>query len=518
MNLLDKTLVKFYLTRKVEYMPFRNISKYIFVIFLSILLLLINFPSRAQDTEDIDAHRALNEEEHQPRPASFVRALIGMSFVMVPGIAWYYYENSNKRDQLFGKNDILNEYLTKPFALSKMKFDDNVFETNSPSHPLAGTAYYLSARTSGFNMWQSSLFTFGGSVFWECLIEIQEVTSINDMVFTPIGGITIGEGLFQLAAFYAGNAKSQNFFNNFISDQVDIAKYRYTNGTGPNSSIWHNICGFVGVLYELDDMAGGKFGMEAEFFGIRNLKLHGTSSGFHLNSPYTKIVTSAAFSKKLQEVFLYSETGIMGYSKQRITQSGGYSSFFSLNSAFEYNNKNFADFHDKISTIHLLGPVADISFIKGNFIIRLRNSIFYDFTMIESMGLPEYYIAGHTRDDVRNKGALCPSRTGYYYAQGFTAASMMAIDIYSFELGGEFMLNRYYSFNGDGMTNDEPKYHENFVMRDTRISSKLFVQYSAKNNVAYKLGATYSILKGKADGYSRRLSALRTEFLTAYCM
>ena len=477
----------------------------------------MNFPVKAQDIETLEAHNSFNEEL-QPKPASYSRALIGVSLVLLAGTAWYYYENSNKRDQVFGSDDILNEYLYRTFALSKFRFDDNVFETNSPAHPGAGALYYISARTSGFNMWQSSLFALGGSAFWECIIEIHEVISINDMVFTTAGGITIGESIFQLAAFYAGNAKSQNFFSNFISYQVDITKYRYTNGTGPNSSIWHNIYGFAGILYELDDTAGGKFGINAEFFGIRNLKLHGTSSGFHLNSPYTNIVASAAIGKKLQEVFLYTETGIMGYSKQRITQSGGYSAFFSLNTGFRYDNRNFADFNDKVSAIHLLGPVADISLRKGDFTIRLRNSIFYDFAMLKTIAITKYYDAGYTKNDLKEQGAIATASKGYYYAQGFTFASATTIEIYSFTLGNEFTLGRYYSFNEDGMTNREPKRHVNFIMHDTRISSKVFMQYSAQNRITYKLGATYSVLKGKADIYSRTLNTLRAEFLTAYCL
>ena len=499
-------------------MSFRQ-YQYNFVIFLSAFILLMNFPLKAQDMETIDTHNSFNEEKYQPKPASYSRALTGILLVLFPGTAWYYYENSNKRDQVFGDSNIMNEYLRRTFALSKFKFDDNVFETNSPSHPTAGALYYLSARASGFNAWQSYLFALGGSTFWECIIEIKEVTSINDMVFTTAGGAVIGETAFQLAAFYAGNAKSRNFFNDFISDQVDVEKYRYTNGTGPNSSIWHNVCGFAGILYESGDMAGGKFGVNAEFFGIRNLKLHGASSGFHLNSPYTNIVMSAAISKKLQEVFLYSETGIMGYSKQRITQSGGYSTFFSLNTGFEYNNRNFADFHDKVSTIHLLGPVADISLKKNTFTVRLRNSIFYDFAMIKSIALLEYYDAGGTKTNLRDRGAITPASKDYYYGQGFSFASMATIGIHSFELGAEFTLNRYYSFNGDGMTNDEPKRNENFIMHDTRISSKIFAQYSTRNNIAYKLAATYSTLEGKADNmYQRRLDTLRTEFLGAYCL
>ena len=65
-------------------------------------------------------------------------------------------------------------------------------------HPYAGAAYYMSARSQGFNLWQSWLYSFAVStIFWEYGIEaFMEVPSWQDLVITPMGGLILGEAFY----------------------------------------------------------------------------------------------------------------------------------------------------------------------------------------------------------------------------------------------------------------------------------------------------------------------------------
>lgn len=65
-------------------------------------------------------------------------------------------------------------------------------------HPYAGAAYYMGARSQGFNVLGSFLYTtFISTVFWEYGIEaFNEVPSIQDLVITPIGGTVLGEAFY----------------------------------------------------------------------------------------------------------------------------------------------------------------------------------------------------------------------------------------------------------------------------------------------------------------------------------
>ncbi len=70
-------------------------------------------------------------------------------------------------------------------------------------HPYAGAAYYMSARSQGFNMWYSALYCFAVStIFWEYGVEaFMEVPSLQDLIVTPLGGWLLGEA-FYLAKRY----------------------------------------------------------------------------------------------------------------------------------------------------------------------------------------------------------------------------------------------------------------------------------------------------------------------------
>lgn len=76
------------------------------------------------------------------------------------------------------------------------KWDNDHLISNTFAHPYSGSLYYNAARSSGYNYWQSELFTMGGSLMWEYFME-SEYPSINDFVSTSIGGAAFGEVLYR---------------------------------------------------------------------------------------------------------------------------------------------------------------------------------------------------------------------------------------------------------------------------------------------------------------------------------
>lgn len=76
--------------------------------------------------------------------------------------------------------------------LSAWKWDDNQFSTNQIDHPYHGQLYFNSFRSNGYNFYQSSLATLGGSFIWETAGETQ-APAINDLINTTFGGIILGE-------------------------------------------------------------------------------------------------------------------------------------------------------------------------------------------------------------------------------------------------------------------------------------------------------------------------------------
>lgn len=71
---------------------------------------------------------------------------------------------------------------------------------NAILHPYAGGAYYMSARSQGFNVLGSLVYCIGISTFfWEYGIEcFMEVPSIQDLIITPVAGAVVGEAFYLL--------------------------------------------------------------------------------------------------------------------------------------------------------------------------------------------------------------------------------------------------------------------------------------------------------------------------------
>lgn len=80
------------------------------------------------------------------------------------------------------------------------KWDTDSWVFNYIMHPYAGAVYFMSARSSGFNYWQSLAYSACiSSIFWEFGIEaFMERPSIQDLFVTPVVGSLIGEGFYRL--------------------------------------------------------------------------------------------------------------------------------------------------------------------------------------------------------------------------------------------------------------------------------------------------------------------------------
>jgi hypothetical protein len=81
----------------------------------------------------------------------------------------------------------------------KWVVDNDAFATNQFLHPYQGAFYQGLARSSGLGFWESSAYTFAGSLLWEMSGETTR-PSINDQVASGISGNFLGEPLFRMAS------------------------------------------------------------------------------------------------------------------------------------------------------------------------------------------------------------------------------------------------------------------------------------------------------------------------------
>jgi len=72
------------------------------------------------------------------------------------------------------------------------EWDDNTFMVNQFGHPYQGNNYFNAGRANGLSFWESAPLAALGSLTWEYLGE-RHKPSLNDLVMTTMGGISLGE-------------------------------------------------------------------------------------------------------------------------------------------------------------------------------------------------------------------------------------------------------------------------------------------------------------------------------------
>jgi hypothetical protein len=82
---------------------------------------------------------------------------------------------------------------------SSWTVENDPFRINQLGHPYQGSMYHGFARSTGLSYWESSLYTFAGSAFWEVAGETTQ-PSTNDQIASGVGGSFLGEALYRMAS------------------------------------------------------------------------------------------------------------------------------------------------------------------------------------------------------------------------------------------------------------------------------------------------------------------------------
>jgi len=89
----------------------------------------------------------------------------------------------------------------------KWVWDNDDMGNNMFLHPYHGNLYFNSARSRGYNYWESAAFTLGGSAMWELFME-NEYPSVNDIIATPVGGLALGEVFYRTSDLVLDDRKT----------------------------------------------------------------------------------------------------------------------------------------------------------------------------------------------------------------------------------------------------------------------------------------------------------------------
>ena len=147
-------------------------------------------------------------------------------------------------------------------------WDGDKFIFNYILHPYAGAAYYMSARSCGFNCFGSFMYSFCISTFfWEYGFEaFNEIPSVQDLVITPVVGSVMGECFYKLKrhivseGYRLWGSPILGYFVAFICDPVNetLGYFRGDQKRAKRFAKQNNTTDFAGGF----SIAPGKHGIE----------------------------------------------------------------------------------------------------------------------------------------------------------------------------------------------------------------------------------------------------------------
>ena len=105
------------------------------------------------------------------------------------------------------------------------EWDTDRFGINFVGHPYSGTLTFNSARSNGYNYWQSFPFAVGGSLLWEYFGENTR-PSYNDIINTPVSGAFLGEILYRISSNILDDRSrgGQRFVRELAAGIIDPAR------------------------------------------------------------------------------------------------------------------------------------------------------------------------------------------------------------------------------------------------------------------------------------------------------
>jgi len=435
-------------------------------------------------------------------------------------------------------------------------FDSNTFQFNW-THSLAGSLYYNYARANRFTPLQSFLFGIGASYFWEFVVEFKEKVSINDSIGTPMGGITIGESMFQLGRFFRSQKPTLlNRLARIVSNPVlSLNELLYKKKNRYQYSFegidyWNDFRLYLGPRF--DNISGDttnnfiQVGIETQLNLIPEYGKPEASNRFINHTAFTQFDVGGTLNKKgiyefnifaksvffgffIQDIFpsdnLHQDNGEMNKAVTQDDDVRGYSFFAGIGSSFDMMMKNSSvleektienstlpDETDKYCIINLLGPTIDFSLYRKNLHIRLNADAYGDFSLIHSHAFKDYseiYELGKTKSTLKSHG--------YYYALGITLASLLQVNYSNLEIKGILKYHYFNSIEGLDRFQEDIEKADDVNLIDHRWHYNIGLGYRIPNtSIQLVFGWEQWKRKGSVDDFVRKSSERRSYIQIKY--
>lgn len=376
----------------------------------------------------------------------------------------------------------------KLVTFDAVRFDSNLFTTNSISHVRAGTVYYQLGRANGLSALGSVALAAGTSTVWEYLVEYKELVSLNDLVVTPTAGFAMGEPMHQLSLYFRRGAPTA--FNRLAAaalspfleidrliDGRDWRGSRDVDRLGLARDRWHAFtlnAGTRGAEVGSESAPGEvMFALESDLVMLPGYALPGRFSAWAGPGSFTALGVDWAVTREgaLSEVNARSSTLIVGWYGQdfRRARAGvsGWGGLVGLGSAFRGELREIAGLRDRMAIVDLVGPRLELVTAAGPVRARLEGRAAVGFGMVAA--------APFARDLPLDWSSLKMTlgRHGYYYARSSTADAALTAAAGSVDAAAGLGWARFDSIQG--YDRYQERMVEDFPLRDELLSASAAV-------------------------------------------
>ncbi len=452
------------------------------------------------DPED-DPMAEAHEDKHY-----LTALLLGGAVIVIP-TAYYWATKSDQSVDWTLKWDT-QSWKRKIITFDAVRFDTNQFYVNAVHHPLVGLAQYQIGRSNGIGMLGSTVLAAGLGAYWEYFVEFREYPALNDMLMNTIGGIAIGEPLYQIGQIWRGGQMSDDdrlrtaVFSPF--DSVHDLIHHQPEWNRPRYA--HRAIFGIGVAStRLDDTSVRQEIVVRADIDVVN---HGN---FSRSGPRSADIRPGAWSRVAAEMHLGSVLGVLDRAetsfRSQTTIAGHYSqdgeghgTLVALGTAFTYDRTRLADEYDRVAIGHLAGPQLQISLRRPGLAVRWDAAAYADFGLIQA------HVFG-PEPPFPKDGYYSPLQLeGYYDAWGASLTSRIRVDSGAWSFDFEGQRHQLYQINGRDRVSRDSLRAQGLT---TAEIDQLVPHGTADARTYWRAAATYHI-EGRAWGASLLLDgALR---------
>lgn len=317
-----------------------------------------------------------------------------------------------------------HDWKEKLTTLDPLVLDTNRFMPNAVRHPLTGALQYQVGRANGLGPWGSLALDFVSAVFWEYVVEYRELPSVNDIFCNTVGGILIGEPLFQIGQLgedpHAGFAESSLAFLASPFDRTQHAlgwswlRRDPTPAHALTFQVGPSIARFDGTQREELQLGLDIALVRDQAFARPGSGLTRTGLAGWNRELLDLRLGSATDASGVTSAHFRSETSYVGWYSRSIDDDGnGDGHVLSLGGGFDLWERRLRAEWDRVGVFELFGPRFGWFHRDGDLSVEAEIAAYPNVAMVQAHVFPEPLGGGLSVLRLR----------GYYYATG---ASLVA--------------------------------------------------------------------------------------------